>query len=76
MATVHGLHIRTRWLSDDIGLLRQVAAGLKSLDPWGACHYADAIRGYSHALHVMDIHRSHRCPRYDMAERYAQGVRW
>lgn len=37
------------------------------------CRYTDAIRGPSHAYHVMDIHRKHGCQRYAMAAYYLAG---
>lgn len=61
-----------RWVNDS-RTLQRIAAGLRALEHLPpACRYTDQIRGYSHALHVMDIHRHHhRCPRYVMADEYS-----
>jgi hypothetical protein len=60
------------WIDGELPILRALAAGLRSLNyPSGQCRFTDPIRGYAHAHHVMDLHRGHSCPRWDMAVSYA-----
>ena len=62
------------WVNDDPEILRRLAHGLRRLSadyPTAHCRSEDPIRGYAHAHQVMDIHVSHRCPRYAVAARYA-----
>ncbi|NKY60440.1 hypothetical protein [Nocardia flavorosea] len=62
-----------QWIDDDLRILSRLADGLRALHPYpsGHCLFTDPIRGYAHAHHVMDQHRGHGCPRWDMAVSYA-----
>ncbi len=69
MATYATWHNRNR------GLMERIAAGLRALDSPAVCRSQAPVRGYAHAHQVMAVHARHRCPRYDLAVRYAQRAR-
>ena len=56
---------RHRWVYDDPGVLQRIADALRGHP--ATCRSVTEIRGYAHALQVMDVHRKHRCPRYSQA---------
>lgn len=75
-ATLQLLHAGKTWITDDPGILRRIAEGLRTLDrPTPYCENGDSIRGYAHAHQVLAAHAAHRCPRYEAALEYTAQVR-
>ena len=77
-ATVGLWQASIKWVTDDPVTLRRLAAGLRALpahNPTAYCRNQEPIRGYAHALQVMDVHAAHRCPRYEAAAAYASAAR-
>ncbi|MGW5386927.1 hypothetical protein [Nocardia sp. NPDC003963] len=75
-ATLKLLQAGKTWVTDDPGILRLIADGLRAYDdPTPYCRSQEAIRGYAHAHQVMAAHAEHQCARFDVAAEYAARAR-